>query len=339
LFQDGSTHRWIGTLGHDLDLIVTLDDATNWIYSAILVDEEGTMSSFLGLRETIATHGLFAALYTDRGSHSFITPKAGGKVDKGHLTQVGRALSQLGIRHIPSYSPEGRGRMERVFGTLQQRLPPELRRAGARTMEAANAYLRERFVPAFNARFGKDAAEPGSAFVVRVACWTTFCAFTSIGRSGATTACRGLVGRCRYRRSSIATTTSRRQCGCMSIRTDSSPCSTAPAAWSAMTGTELCSMTRCHARHRLMRPASPRLASCSPPSRTLRAACGGGLRPSLTAAARDALIASGEGGKTPQPNRKTLTDETCCRTTHALHNQDIFTRYRQLVLSESRQAN
>jgi hypothetical protein len=130
LFQDGSTHRWIGTLGHDLDLIVTLDDATNWIYSAILVDEEGTLSSFLGLRETIAALGQFGALYTDRGSHSFITPKPGGKVDKGHLTQVGRPLSQLGIRHIPPYSPEGRGRMERMFGTLQQRLPPPLGRAG-----------------------------------------------------------------------------------------------------------------------------------------------------------------------------------------------------------------
>ena len=165
LFQDGSTHRWIGALGHDLDLIVTLDDATSRIYSAILVEQEGTQSSFLGLRETIAAHGLFGALYTDRGSHYFITPKAGGKVDKGHLTQVGRALAQLGIRHIPSYSPEGRGRMERVFGTLQQRLPPELRRAGVRSMQAANAYLRESFVPAYNARFGKDAAEAGSAFV------------------------------------------------------------------------------------------------------------------------------------------------------------------------------
>ena len=123
------------------------------------------MSSFLGLRETIAAHGLFSALYTDRGSHYFLTPKAGGKVDKAHLTQVGRALAQLGIRHIPSYAPEARGRMERVFGTLQQRLPPELRRAGVRNQEEANAYLREVFVPAYNARFGKPATEPGSAFI------------------------------------------------------------------------------------------------------------------------------------------------------------------------------
>ena len=165
LFQDGSTHRWIGALGHDLDLVVTLDDATSTIYSAIRVEQEGTLSSFLGLTETMAAHGLFGSLYTDRGSHYFLTPKAGGRVDKAHLTQVGRALAQLGIRHIPSYSPEARGRMERVFGTLQQRLPPELRRAGVTTREAANSYLRETFVPAHNARFGKPAAEPGTGFV------------------------------------------------------------------------------------------------------------------------------------------------------------------------------
>ena len=165
LFQDASTHRWIGALDHDVDLVVTLDDATGALYSALLVAEEGTMSSFLGLRETIAAQGLFGALYTDRGSHYFLTPKAGGKVDKRQPTQVGRGLARLGIRHIPSYSPEGRGRMERVFGTLQQRLPPELRRAGISTMTAANAYLRETFVPEYNSRFGKPAAEPGTAFV------------------------------------------------------------------------------------------------------------------------------------------------------------------------------
>lgn len=165
LFQDGSPHRWIAALGHDIDLIVTMDDATSHIYSALFVAEEGTMSSFLGLSETIAAHGLFGSFYTDRGSHYFFTPKAGGKVDAKHLTQVGRALKQLGIRHIPSYTPEGRGRMERVFGTLQQRLPPELRRAGTLTMEAGNEYLRTVYVPAHNARFGKEAAEAGSAFV------------------------------------------------------------------------------------------------------------------------------------------------------------------------------
>ena len=165
LFQDGSTHRWIGALEHDLDLVVTLDDATGALYSAILVEEEGTASSFLGLAETIAARGLFRAFYTDRGSHYFHTPKAGGKVDKTRPTQVGRALAQLGITHIPSYSPEARGRMERAFGTLQGRLPPELRLVGITTIEAANRYLREVFVPDYNARFAVPAAEEGSAFI------------------------------------------------------------------------------------------------------------------------------------------------------------------------------
>jgi transposase len=165
LFQDGSTHRWIAGLDHDLDLVVTLDDATGAISSAILVEEEGTMSSFQGLFETIAEKGLFRAFYTDRGSHYFFTPKAGGKVDKSKPTQVGRALAQLGITHIPSYSPEARGRMERAFGTLQKRLPPELRLAGITTAEAANRYLKQEFVPDYNARFAVPAEEEGSAFI------------------------------------------------------------------------------------------------------------------------------------------------------------------------------
>jgi transposase len=165
LFQDGSTHRWIPSLDHDLDLIATLDDATSELYSLILVAEEGTASSFLGLGETIAKKGLFRAFYTDRGSHYFYTPKAGGKVDKGHLTQVGRALQQLGITHIPSYSPEARGRMERVFGTLQNRLPQELRLEKITSVEAANRYLKEQFMPDYNARFAVAAAEKGSAFI------------------------------------------------------------------------------------------------------------------------------------------------------------------------------
>jgi hypothetical protein len=163
LFQDGSTHHWIAGLERKVDLIVTLDDATGEIYSAFLVEQEGTMSSFLGLAETIGRHGLFGALYTDRAAHYFITRT--GKVDKTQPTQVGRALSQLGITHIPSYSPQARGRMERVFGTLQNRLPQELRLARITTLAAANRYLTQRFVPDYNARFAVPAAEPGSAFV------------------------------------------------------------------------------------------------------------------------------------------------------------------------------
>jgi len=165
LFQDGSTHRWMPTLEREFDLIATLDDATSTVYSLFLVEQEGTASSFRGLRETIAGNGLFLTLYTDRGSHYFHTPKAGGKADKTKLTQVGRALQQLGITHIPSYSPESRGRMERAFGTLQNRLPQELRLAGISTLEAANRYLRDEFLPDYNQRFTIPAAEPGTAFI------------------------------------------------------------------------------------------------------------------------------------------------------------------------------
>ena len=165
LFQDGSTHRWLPDTEALQDLIVTLDDATGHITSIFLTDQEGTMSSFQGLAETIRGHGLFGAFYTDRGSHYFLTQAAGGRVDKVNLTQVGRALAQLGIRHIPSYSPEARGRMERAFGTLQGRVPQELRLHGLTTMAAANVYLRDVFTADFNSRFGVAPTEPGTAFV------------------------------------------------------------------------------------------------------------------------------------------------------------------------------
>ncbi len=165
LHQDGSPHRWIPALDRGFDLIVTLDDATNEIYSAFLVEEEGTMSSFRALREVIAKHGLFCSFYTDRGGHYFHTPTAGGKVDKDNPTQVGRALAQLGIEHIPAYSPEARGRSERMFGTLQGRLPQELRLAGIADIEAANRFIAEVYLPTHNARFARPAPEPGSAFV------------------------------------------------------------------------------------------------------------------------------------------------------------------------------
>jgi hypothetical protein len=109
LHQDGSRHEWLEGQPQ-LDLVVTMDDATSTVYSAFLVEEEGTGSSFHGLTETFAKKGLPSSLYTDRGSHYFTTPKAGGRVAKENLTQVGRALAQLGIEHIPSYSPQARGR-------------------------------------------------------------------------------------------------------------------------------------------------------------------------------------------------------------------------------------
>jgi Helix-turn-helix domain len=164
VFQDGSRHAWLPQ-GPELDLIVTMDDATSAMLSAFLVEEEGTASSFVGLKETVVTHGLFSAFYTDRGSHYFHTPKAGEPVDKSCLTQVGRALKQLGIQHIPSYCPEGRGRMERLFGTLQSRVPPLMRQAGLASIEAANRWLANVYIPQHNARFAVKAAEDGTAFV------------------------------------------------------------------------------------------------------------------------------------------------------------------------------
>jgi len=163
LFQDGSRHEWLH--GQQHDLIVTLDDATGAIYSALLVAEENTLSSFAGVAAVIARHGLFNSLYTDRGSHYWHTTQAGGKVDRLNLTQFGRAMTQLGIEMIPAYSPEARGRSERAFGTLQDRLPKELLDAAITDRAAANRFLQRRFVPAYNREFAIAAAETGSAFV------------------------------------------------------------------------------------------------------------------------------------------------------------------------------
>jgi transposase len=162
--QDASRHAWLGGRA-PLDLVATLDDATSEVYSAFLVAEEGTASSFHGLAETIATKGLFCALYTDRGAHYFHTPKAGGKVSKEKLTQVGRALAELGIEHIAAYSPEARGRSERAFRTLQDRLVKELALAGITTVEAANRFIAEVYLPEHNARFAVAPEALGSAFV------------------------------------------------------------------------------------------------------------------------------------------------------------------------------
>jgi hypothetical protein len=163
IHQDGSRHEWVP--GKMWDLIVTMDDATNEHYSMFFVEEEGTWSSFRGVREVIAIHGLFSSFYSDRGSHYWITPKAGGKVDKENPTQFGRAMKQLGIEMIPSYSPEARGRSERMFGTHQDRLIKELALYEITDMAAANRYIEEVYLPAFNEEFMQPPLEEGSAFV------------------------------------------------------------------------------------------------------------------------------------------------------------------------------
>jgi transposase len=172
LHQDGSRHLWLPALERQVDLIVTMDDATSALYSAFLVEEEGTASSLRGLAEVIERHGLFCELYTDRGSHYFHTPKAGEAVSKTARTQVGRALAQLGIGHIAAYSPQALGRSERAFRTLQDWLPKELRLAGISELEAANRWLREVYLAAYNAAFAVPAEQEGTAFVpYRMGAW------------------------------------------------------------------------------------------------------------------------------------------------------------------------
>jgi transposase len=163
LHQDGSRHEWVP--GKKWDLIVTMDDATSEHYSMFFVSEEGTASSFQGVRDVILRNGRFSSLYTDRGSHYWFTPKEGGKVSKTQLTQFGRAMNQLGIQMIPAYSPEARGRSERAFQTHQQRLVKELALHGITDMDTANRYLAHVYLPAYNAEFMHPTTEEGSVFV------------------------------------------------------------------------------------------------------------------------------------------------------------------------------
>src|SRR5512146_930527 len=163
LHMDGSPHRWFQDQRW-YDLLVILDDATSEIYYAQLVEEESTRTVMAGLREVIERKGLFCALYSDRGSHFWLTPKVGGKVDYHRRTQVGRAMQELGIQMIAAYSPEARGRSERNFGTWQNRLPQELRLAGISSLDEANRFLRERYSGESNEKFSVAAQERGTAF-------------------------------------------------------------------------------------------------------------------------------------------------------------------------------
>lgn len=162
LHIDGSTHQWLA--GRRDDLIVVLDDASSEIYYAQLVEQESTATVMAALREVVEQRGIFCSLYSDRASHFWLTPKEGEAVDRQRMTQVGRALRELGIEMIPAYSPQARGRSERNFGTWQRRLPQELRLRGIRTREEANRFLRQSYIAEFNAKFAVRAAQPESAF-------------------------------------------------------------------------------------------------------------------------------------------------------------------------------
>jgi hypothetical protein len=165
LHVDGSRHRWIPGLDQYQDLIVVFDDATSEAYDVKLVDEESTVTVMAALKRVVEQRGLFCSLYSDRGSHMAWTPKAGGTVDRGRPTQIARALDQLGIELILAYSPQARGRCERLFGTWQGRLPQEFRLRNITTVEAANDFLRQDWIALHNASFSVEAEQTGTAFV------------------------------------------------------------------------------------------------------------------------------------------------------------------------------
>lgn len=166
LHLDGSRHAWLRRRPDAQQTLITvLDDATKRLLYAQLWPAETTVAVLTALRTVFARHGLPVALYTDRAGWAFHTPQAGGHVDRTRLTQVGRALAHLGIEHIASYCPQGRGRSERVNRTVQGRLINELALAGITTVEAANGYLIERFLPDYDAEFAHPPADPTPAFV------------------------------------------------------------------------------------------------------------------------------------------------------------------------------
>ncbi len=225
--QDGSRHE--GAPGQWWDPIVAMDDANNDIYPAFFVAGEGAMSSFQGIGEAIEHKGLFCSLYADRGSPYWHTPDAGGKIDKDDPTQLGRALQQPGIGLIPACSLRARGRSERMFGTLQNRPPQELRSYAIATIEAANRFLKDIFLPAHNARFVREPEDAGSAFA----------AFAGKGRDILCVQEDRVLGndntvRYKGRAPQIAAISPRQASGSTNIPTERWPSSTAPGASAAI---------------------------------------------------------------------------------------------------------
>jgi transposase InsO family protein len=165
LHVDGSHHKWIPGLDQYQDLIVVFDDASSEVYDVQLVEEESTETVMAALKRVVESRGLFCSLYSDRGSHMAWTPKAGGLVDRGHPTQIARALKELGIELILAYSPQARGRCERIFGTWQGRLPQEFRLKGITTVEAANEFLRNDWIAMHDASFSVKPEQAGTAFL------------------------------------------------------------------------------------------------------------------------------------------------------------------------------
>jgi transposase len=168
LHIDGSKHAWLSLLPEQKQTLITVvDDATSRLLYAQLWMEESTQAVLAAVRQVVETFGIPASIYTDRASWAFETPEAGKSVSKTHLTQVGEVLKRLGVEHIPSYSPQARGRSERMNGTLQGRLVNELKLAGARSLETANAYIRDSYLEVHDQAFAVEPRDPESAFVTR----------------------------------------------------------------------------------------------------------------------------------------------------------------------------
>jgi hypothetical protein len=165
LHIDGSTHAWLGPERGRQDLITVLDDATSEVYYAQLFEQESTASVMAALKAVIEERGVFCSLYSDRASHFVYTETAGRGPQRRVRTQVGRALEQLGVELIPANSPQARGRCERLYGTFQGRLPQELRLRGVTSIEDANRFLCEIYVPEHNLKFSVPAGQEGTAFV------------------------------------------------------------------------------------------------------------------------------------------------------------------------------
>ena len=256
LHQDASRFAWLPGDQRQYDLVVTLDDATSAVYSGFVVEEESTASSFRALAEVIEKHGLFCELYTDRGSHYFHTPKAGEAVSKSVQTQVGRALAQLGIRHIAAYSPEARGRSERAFRTLQDRLPKELALAGITTIAAANRWLAESYWPAHNAAFAVARPRPTALLSPTAAAGcATSCAFRRNAGSATTIPSNGAVSPCKSRRARSGRILCAPRCVCTSTPTGAWRSFTGRIGWPTMTLRETCVMTPNWLRDPLRQPA------------------------------------------------------------------------------------
>ncbi len=301
LHQDGSRFEWLEDMPA-LDLIITMDDATGEIYSAFMVEEEGTASTFRALLEVFMARGLPSSLYTDRGSHYFLTPKAGEAVDKQHLTQVGRALARLGIEHIPVYSPEARGRCERMFGTLQGRLPQELSLAGIRNIDEANRYVRDVYLPLHNEQFAKPPQIADESAFVAVSDPASLADILCIEQERVVARDNTVTyeGHCLQLPNSPA----RAHYVKARVKIREYPDGRLAVFYGP----------RCLARYDAQGeqiaavPTAPSVTPCSPPSRTLRAADGGGLRPSLTAVPRGATPPRQVGTKKrPSDRTKKLT--------------------------------